>query len=594
MNACGILNDDQFWLLTDSMPEYMPKSSPTLIENEKITHLQRLKQTVSKSLVESCDTKTSQQVNSSQFFSLILQLDPDHLTIFVYVQFLDQKSIQQDVFKNFQSKRLLKLLNFQSVTSRSSLLKSSQYLVEILKENVINQFKLKYKSLICISIDTRIIERICFGSFQAFVHGFFNSSILIIPNLMANKPIQTILADYDDNTFYKYFQMTNKLLDYIRNLKDLKTKDFVCHLQDCAHLADLSQCFTFKNLSSSFIIFQSIYFCYAHILESLVKDSEETNLKKLHDYVNTLDYYYITCLLYDLSCFLFDFFLLPKRFSIYFKRDKMPWNTNRSVLNNLLKNQIDASTKDKKETLSSFLEIDSPELERLEKLKDYLEKNILKCLDYSLDESTNKLKYDDSVTKKDLVTISMFDVYSSLCQMFDLDDNILQNNKKNKIILNLSVDQIENILNFYEISDLNVDKFSNEYEMFFTNFFKLYNNIIETDEHLQKHDSLYESSLMSNNDHKFYFMKYLKDCTKNEFCQTITTMAGIFMTLPSIVDFKEINCLKENDLIGPISKNTILSTQEVMFFENKLKLEDLKSTYELNSQNEFLIDFKNI
>jgi len=89
-------------------------------------------------------------------------------------------------------------------------------------------------------------------------------------------------------------------------------------------------------------------------------------------------------------------------------------------------------------------------------------------------------------------------------------------------------------------------------------------------------------------------MKYLQECRNSDFCKTVTTMAGIFMTLPSIVDFKEINRLKEYDLLGPINKNTILTSQEITFFENKLKLEDLKLFYELSFQRKFLIDLKNI
>ncbi len=165
LNACGTISDIDYDFLTNSLPNFTPKSALTtnsqqIAESERLNPIQKMKLTINKSIADLIDVQTSSQITSSPFFSLTLQLDPESLAVFVYIQFVDHTSISNSNesadIKNLQCRSLIRILNFkqfnqtsssssQSLSTQPNLIpaKLSKYLIEQIRNNVINQFETK-------------------------------------------------------------------------------------------------------------------------------------------------------------------------------------------------------------------------------------------------------------------------------------------------------------------------------------------------------------------------------------------------------------------------------------------------------------------
>ena len=479
----------------------------------------------------------------------------------------------------------------------------------------------------CISIDSHILERLCFPTFQFYLSEFVHDCILIVPSSLVAKSMRCFLTDFESSCLVEYFQATNNLIDYFKSFKSVEN---VCNLNDFGNLTDLSECLLDKNLPSTILILQTIYFNYSFILEKLENSNRKdfTNLETLFNAVNTIDYYFITCLLYDLSHFLFDYMLYPKRFSSSYTNVQIPWNLKGSILNNLLNEQIglnnesiqnesmtcDITNKDtessnnpnisldtkKCATISnitindkkSTIEFETSQLDHLTKLKQYIESKIHNYLDFNSENSSNKEKYsfltkskpDEDDNTNDDSCISMLEIYSSLCQMFDVNYSKIQKTtspslkfSKYQVSLSLETSQIQNILYYYKFHlYTDIDQIKSEYQRFFDLFFKLNYSNTELQEADNKVDSLYELSLMSDNEIKLNLIKFVHECNSTKYCPIISTLASIYFTLPSIIDFKEIARFNSNNAEHIVTnKGPSLNAQELTFFENKTKFLDL-------------------
>jgi hypothetical protein len=682
LNACGTISDIDYDFLTNSLPKFTPKSALTtnsqqIAESERLNPIQKMKLTINKSIADLIDVQTSSQITSSPFFSLTLQLDPESLAVFVYIQFVDHTSISNsnesaDV-KNLQCRSLIRILNFkqfnqtsssssQSLSTQPNLIpaKLSKYLIEQIRNNVINQFHLSNKNLMCIALDTRILERLCFPTFQFYLNEFIHDCILVIPNYSVAKPIQTMLASYEENCLTNFFKTTNTLIDYFRHVSSLmnsKPEENLFNLNETGNLADLNECFKDKYLPETNLVLQSVYLNYSLILERLDKehrlDVPEFNLDTLFEMVNTIDYYFITCLLHDATNFLFDYMLFPKRFCASHQELKMPWHIKGSVLNNLLNEQIGLNSNESNSLLAadggndnlgtnlnsslnentqqtptltstvdlniavddkkSTIEFEKPQLERLTKLKDFVETNLINCLDFCSERSINREKYayltkskpDDDETDNEESSISMLEIYSSLSQMFDVaysnvsrtTTNTDLKTNKYKVNMTLSTAQLQNILCYYKFNlytDLN--QFQNEYHRFFEKFFKIYYASVDFKDEEIAHASLYERTLMSNNEIKMNFIKFVHENNNTKFCPIVSTLASIYSILPSIIDFKELKSI--SNLAGESNmcisaKGTNITAQDIAIIENKSKLLDLYSSH-ANCSKEFSIKFEDL
>ena len=168
--------------------------------------------------------------------------------------------------------------------------------------------------------------------------------------------------------------------------------------------------------------------------------------------------------------------------------------------------------------------------------------------------------------------------------MFDVNYSKIQKTtspslkfSKYQVSLSLETSQIQNILYYYKFHlYTDIDQIKSEYHKFFDLFFKLNYSNTELQEADNKVDSLYELSLMSDNEIKLNLIKFVHECNSTKYCPIISTLASIYFTLPSIIDFKEIARFNSNNAEHIVTnKGPSLNAQELTFFENKTKFLDL-------------------
>jgi hypothetical protein len=690
LNTCSRLSDADYEFVFQSMPVYNTYNNG-MASNSLGQTRPTSKSYLNKLIIDNVDVQTSNRVSSSPLYSLILQTDADFLTIQVYIQYLDHsnlakakqqtRQLNDENSTNLLQNAFIKLINLKpliqsnesgqlvkeagsdkskfsrQLSGLSSETKWSKYLFEQLKNNVINLFRLNKQNLMCLSIETRILERLCFATFQLYLNDFLHTCILIIPNYIANKSVFDALTSwkYDSFSIESYFKSMISLAKYLTriNLADLSSTSASLHDIEAFFDKNREDYFSLNHLSQLIEVIEFVYTNYARIVSHLEqavarKDSDESlkkefDLKSMQTTFDSIDYFYMTCLLCDLFRFLYDYRVNPKRFSSLDEL-KMPWNYNGSLLNNLLCVQLmenstpisnkrsgatgSASSKEKqaqivKNTSESFntpnrltnglnrsnkksieaitaqivasqnesnqqkslLECDNSRLEYLNSMKKSIEKLVLDLIDFSSD-SINRERYSYPTTSSSNMEdmnesaemgFSMIEIYSALCQMFDVNfKNVKYNSSsaKYQIQQSLSEKQMQSILDYYEFRNLvSLDNINFEYKTFFESFFsdmstdsKIGFNL-ELSACLKEASALGKSIFLPGTKIMRNFIEFVYQSNSMKFCPVISFLATIYLCLPSIADFKEV-CKLAN---GQTGKPVAFTTQELVSLEHKMK-----------------------
>ena len=373
LNTCGKLNDNDYsFLFKNTMPIYKTVNYPVISHDSNSNSFMSLnlnplrtinqlnedqlrlssKETLNKILLDYVDNLNSFKVQNSPLYSLNLRCDQHMSVISVYIQYVDNLNDKKDqVFK--QEKRFIKLLNLKSMDGLgimsarvSNETKWSRFIFEQLKNNVINQFKLNKQNLMCLSIDTRLLDKLCFPTFQLYLNDFLHNCILIVPSCLVYEPLCGLIENIEHRSI--------KLIrSYFESILSLNGKIESFHFG-----RDTSEFFDLKNLVKTIEVLEFLYGNYSMIVNKL-KNQRDIN-ENLVNLFDSIDYYYLTCLLCDVYKFLFDYQINSKRFSSL-RGFKLPWHFNGSYLNNLLMEQLKENNQDmivddnNKQQVGSFL-----------------------------------------------------------------------------------------------------------------------------------------------------------------------------------------------------------------------------------------------
>ena len=159
-------------------------------------------------------------------------------------------------------------------------------------------------------------------------------------------------------------------------------------------------------------------------------------------------------------------------------------------------------------------------------------------LDYCSTKSENKERYSylandiDDMNNESMMgsQVSMLDIYSILCEIFDvniedlgesaLDKRFYLKNKLNKTHINQLVNfyEFKKSLNAQQVEIINPVNFQHEYEKFYEKFFDLIGAeltyLLETS---KQHASLFKTSLLaSSRNVKESFIEFVTECAKNK------------------------------------------------------------------------------
>ena len=229
--------------------------------------------------------------------------------------------------------------------------------------------------------------------------------------------------------------------------------------------------------------------------------------------------------------------------------------------------------------------------------KDIFETSLLNWLDFSSDNSPNRQKF--SYLNRDINessdSVLMLDIYLSLNEMFDITlDQINKINSKYQLTNQVLTDkQYQSILEFYDFKNLiDLKSVKNEYLKFFDTFLnKVIKELSDLDVNLN--ESLYQTKILKRSlldpdvKLKKKFIQYVYENNNMKYCPVVSILATIYLSLPSVLDFKEP--LSLND----VKKQVFYSNLELMAMENKFKLLD---SFEHDNNTEFdtLIKFEDI
>lgn len=365
----------------------------------------------------------------------------------------------------------------------------------------------------------------------------------------------------------------------------------------------------------------------------------EFNVYSLYTTFNSLDFFYMTCLMCDLAKFLHDYQLNPKKWSSD-PSLKLPWHLDVSYLKNLLCKQLtqispqlppettvdlklpteknDALSKLKNFTgfkakpneveatpnppnkANLLLESEKSHLDYLNSIKSSLESVVLSLLDFGTESSLNVEKFsyltssidDDADEENADLPISMCAIYSLLCQMFDIKlKNITTSggsaSSSNEIKFlaekNLSDASLSTILVYFKLQQLiDLSMVKKQYERFYDTFFEVIREELAEIE-LNDQSSLQQRSLMEPSlglKRKFIDFVYQSNTKIKDFCPTISFLALNYLILPSIVEFKEPFNSREyiNSAMGVAGPLTNL---EVSILEQKLKIINAIESFEV-------------
>lgn len=632
-----------------------------------------------KTLTHEIDRQTNERIKSSQIYSIILQGDAEFLSVFVYVKYIDKTHFNKLIAKldpndnlNLEQTRLVKVINIRQFLQpydlencdikyrnlKSSTLnpsKWSKFLLEQLKGILITTLELEKTDLMCISIDSRLLEKICFPTFQLYLSDFFHNNILIVPSVFISKPLlgQLLECKYGEVSLEEsFFKPLINFIKYLRgnNFNDLIYSLSVEEIDEFFSKNNIYNCFCGLNLVKLKETLNFIYHNYSKIVSNLklIDTLNDANISSMYATFYSVDYFALTCLMYDLCAFLIEYQLNPKKFTSATML-KMPWDFNGSYLNNLLCQQVYQETTPVKQTTeaSSALkqEVRSNEkndplsvvnksdqslirtnsaqkllvsekgtLDKLDVLKKSIEKIVLDLLDFTSDTSANQEKFaylnysnDESDDENTDIPISMCEIYSFVCQMFEVKlKSISVSNIGGELKFKFNTDEnifesnFNKILIYYQFQKLiktNIAK--SQYKEFFESFFEIVAAELKEELNVNKLESFDADIYMSKSlmdislSMKRKFIDFVHQSNLSEMWPTISFFAFNYLILPPMLDFREAyNSREFINTVGETSK-TPLSTQEITFLEQKLKMVIAVEGYSFDQEITNLDDISN-
>ena len=267
-----------------------------------------------KYMVDYIDRQTVAKVKSSPLYSLVLQADVDFLAVYVYINYMDHTALKEaketpvdyNPSENIEQRRLIKVINLkkwlakgadgsssdltanvdtkyrQMQSGLSTQTKWSKFIIEQLKNTIVNTMALEKQDLMCVSLDIRLLEKICFPTFQLYLSDFFHTNILIIPSLMATKCLVSQLVDwkFDELNFEEsFFKPLINFVKYVKhvNLNDLTFINMTLdQIEEFFAEKSLSDYFKGLDLINLIHILEFLYVNYSKIVSHLKKVTTAT------------------------------------------------------------------------------------------------------------------------------------------------------------------------------------------------------------------------------------------------------------------------------------------------------------------------------
>ncbi|CAF0983145.1 unnamed protein product [Brachionus calyciflorus] len=588
-NTAGLVNDIAF----DSILKTLNFTN----RQSKLENNANMKSIINKKIVDYIDTNIAKRATESPLYSIIIETDDKFSAFYAYIKFLDhsgtslEKNLLVKIFDIKPVQELFKTKNSDNNKNNGySEFKLSKYLFEQIRVGIIQQYKLNPRNFISVLIDINILIRLCHSSLKTYLKDLLNKDILILPRYNLLKLVNTTFNKVNLNEkLCDYFATYQKILNLIENCKIQGLNNF--------HKINFSDEFEFNldDLSKYTKVVESIYSNYSILKTSLSEnkfDSKELSNAKceINEKLNSVDYFYMTCLLVDLFKFLVDYKLNAKKFSSK-EIFHLPWNLNGSYLKNLydqqLTDEINRKASNDSKNLNQTIELENESLNFLDDLKKFVEDLVQDLFDICSENSKIKKKFFNLINSADESEVfsdlsgqdSPFKIYSYLNELFDVSFKFIHIKESDILIeMCLNDDKIQFIIDYYytELRDtITVQIFKDLYSTFFDKFFKSLNEDIKNEfkadlmesEMIQGanfSDNLikYSKSLLEPNSLiKEKFINFSFHNKKESSLLIISSLSLIFLSIPSLVDLER---KFESD------KN-FLTNQELIDLERRLK-----------------------
>jgi hypothetical protein len=297
LNACDGLSDEIYNFMLESTPGLNQQKVEQAFNNQD-----SLKTNLNKHILDYLNTFLTEQVNSSPLYSLSIETNNEQSLMYVYIKFLNHMNVP-----NWPEKRLVRILELKAAQNE---IKQSKFLFESLKGNVIQTFNLNKQNLMCLCIDNRLLDTLCFSTLQLYLNDLFNNFIMILPLFNIERTLNMELNEWnfsDDFTFRTYFTVFQEISTSFKSKSSLKPPVTGLDFEPFK--------FELRSLKQYLTITEWFYVNYAQI----VTDLENANLTKLHEKLNSLDFYFMTCLFCDFFKFMMDFMRHAKHMNNFHK-----------------------------------------------------------------------------------------------------------------------------------------------------------------------------------------------------------------------------------------------------------------------------------
>jgi hypothetical protein len=462
LNLCGDqLNDDAYSLLM-------------MTQGGAQFGLATAKQQLTNSLMEKWKAALSVKVTSSPYFSLILRANSNMTLISVYISYVDSREFIKKTLVNSRPKpvvreHLIRIINLGRLSDVNNPLTCkkhmpsvwSKLLFEQIYKNIIDANSFNRKNLICLSIDTRILDRLCYDSFQ-YLCNINTERVIIVPlfnlsttfsKLIVNFNFENSSSPHQPRTIRDYLILFDKLIKAIKltsdknwlnefkvNEQSAEFSDLVKEFTSVSSISELGEkCFSAQSLPNLQISLGSIYTNYPKLMNFLKISSEKLDqspipliystdgLRNLYCRLNSIESYFFLCMLCDTTKLIHEYQSNIKKMCSQVGL-KMPWQTQRdsrlhylytkqlkehddnseairSDSPNSESNAINTNVKTSTGIFTSTLphiEYDKAYLENLEEMKFAFEKQLASILDVGSINSIKRQEYSYMYAQNEL------------------------------------------------------------------------------------------------------------------------------------------------------------------------------------------------
>lgn len=432
LNVCGQLSDSSLEFLLNEPTN--KKSKKELVDQ----------------LINYIDSNLTNQVTSSPLFSLSIDVDHELTHLFVYIKFLNHEKISssslssssQHTMLNIQEKRLIKLIELKPSVRNFDLpmndIKLSKYLFEQLKMSVILHYKLNKQNLMCLSVDNRLLNRICSTTLQLYLNDLFNGFILMVPSFSLHEPVAKELNawSYNKMSLSAFLNTYQDICSFFKH--NSVNKELLTKIDVNSHVATSS--FDFNSLNKYWEITNIMCENYSSLIGELETSTNCPN--QLNMTLNSSEFYLTSWILRDVFKFLCEFVKGSKNMNSL-SPFWMQWNTpNLDHYANKKKVELEyEKIRDSMETVCRRLfDIHNSEYQKL--INNYA-------------TMTTNPGSSDKLTSQASKPFAMLNIYQTLYSMFDIKiKSISWTDNKLEFTNGLEHECLETILEFYEFKNL--------------------------------------------------------------------------------------------------------------------------------------------